>query len=268
VRFCGPLSVPGGRISLVQRKRPEHDSGAPQGMVIFMSDNSIKHTSGKKAREFISPSDLTFSWNDCHRCLWLYYNYGVKNPSFLPLVGDLADMQERYFDGASSHHMDPGIPKGKVLDRGKFVVSKPIEVDGQPSKFAIRGKYDILMEFEDGSFGVIDCKFQARDTDKSDFYAPQLEAYAFALENPAQGEPRRVTSLGLFVWSLVTPRGNADSGFGLQLKSSWRPIERNPEALQSRLTEFITMVSSPVKGAQGCEHCRYISERREILGSE
>lgn len=240
----------------------ESDSSARESRVASMASN------GKKAREFISPSDLTFSWNACHRCLWLYYNYGVKNPNFMPLVGDLAEMQERYFDGASSHHMDPGIPAGKVLDRGKFVVSKPIEVNGVPSKFAIRGKYDVLMEFEDGSYGVIDCKFQARDTDKSDFYAPQLEAYAFALENPAQGEPRKVTSLGLFVWSLVTPRGNAETGFGLQLKSSWRPIERDPEALQQRLTEFITMITSPVKSSQGCEHCRYLSKRREILGNE
>jgi hypothetical protein len=222
----------------------------------------------RKAREFISPSDLTFSWNDCHRCLWLYYNHGVKNPSFLPLVGDLADMQERYFDGASSHHMDPEIPAGKVLDRGKFVLSKPIEIDGVPSKYAIRGKYDILMEFDDGSYGVIDCKFQSRDTDKRDFYAPQLEAYAFALENPAKGEPKTISSIGLYVWSLVTPRGNSETGFGLQLKSTWRPIERNPEALQSRLREFIEMLAQPIKSAGSCEHCRYISVRREILGNE
>jgi hypothetical protein len=225
-------------------------------------------TSERKAREFISPSDLTFSWNDCHRCLWLYYNHGVKNPTFLPLVGDLADMQERYFDGASSHHMDPAIPVGRVLDRGKFVLSKPIEVNGVVTKYAIRGKYDILMEFEDGSYGIIDCKFQARDTDKSDFYAPQLEAYAFALENPAKGEPKKVSSLGLFVWSLVTPRGNAETGFGLQLKSTWRPIERNPQALQERLSEFIGMLAEPIKSAGACEHCRYISVRREVLGNE
>ena len=235
-----------------------------------MSDTSVykKSTDQRKAREFISPSDLTFAWNDCHRCLWLYYNYGVKNPTFLPLVGDLADMQERYFDGASSHHMDPAIPAGKVLDRGKFVVSKPIEINGAPTKFAIRGKYDILMEFDDGTYGVIDCKFQARDTDKSDFYAPQLEAYAFALENPAKGEPKKISALGLFVWSLVTPRGNADSGFGLQLKSSWRPIDRNPEALNTRLTEFITMLGEPVTVSNGCNHCKYISDRREVLGNE
>ena len=47
-----------------------------------------------KAREFISPSDLTFSWNGCHRCLWLNYNHGVKAPSFMPLVGELSAMQD------------------------------------------------------------------------------------------------------------------------------------------------------------------------------
>ena len=45
------------------------------------------------AREFISPSDLTFSWGSCHRCLWLNYNHGLRTPGFMPLVGDLANMQ-------------------------------------------------------------------------------------------------------------------------------------------------------------------------------
>ena len=82
------------------------------------------------ARAFISPSDLTFSWGGCHRCLWLYYNHQVKAPLFMPLVGELADMQEKYFIGASSEHLHADIPEGKVLNHGGFVQSTPIIVDG------------------------------------------------------------------------------------------------------------------------------------------
>jgi len=221
------------------------------------------------AREFISPSDLTFSWDGCHRCLWLYYNHQVKAPLFMPLVADLAEMQEVSYIGKTTADMHPALPEGKVHSHAGFVQSKPIVVNGVETKFAIRGKYDLVMEFPDGTFGVIDCKFQARDNDKSGFYSPQLEAYALALENPAKGEPKKISSLGLLVWSPVKIRGASSGNFGMELKCSWYPIERNPEALQARLNEFIGVISDSVPPSKdNCEQCRYITNRRELLGNE
>jgi len=163
------------------------------------------------AREFISPSDLTFSWGSCHRCLWLNYNHGLR----------------------------------------------------------IRGKYDLLIEFADGTFGIIDCKFQAKDSDKTDLYQPQLEAYAFALENPATGDAKKVSLMGLLVWSLLEPAGDVSKGFGLKLKHTWRPIERNPAALATRLTDFITVVSGQMPAAKdNCEMCNYLTSRREFIGAQ
>lgn len=222
-----------------------------------------------KAREFISPSDLTFSWDNCHRCLWLHYNHGLKAPSFFPLVGELSALQEGHFTGASSAQLHPAIPAGKVIGRGDWVKSIPIPFNGSPSPYAIRGKYDLLMEFEDGTYGIIDCKFQGKDNDKSDFYAPQLEAYAFALENPVSGAPKVISTLGLLVWSPRRPVGDPNSGFQLELNSSWFPIKRDPAKLQARLSEFITMISgaTPVRDSS-CETCKFISERREVFGAE
>ena len=135
-------------------------------------------------RAAISPSHLTYAWGDCHRCLWLQYNHSVAAPIQMPLIGDLADMQERYFIGAKTSDMHPDLPEGRVHSHGGWVASKNIVVDGVDSGLFIRGKYDLLLEFADGTFGIIDCKLQKKDYDKSTFYAPQLEAYAFSLENP------------------------------------------------------------------------------------
>lgn len=154
-----------------------------------------------KAREFISPSDLTFSWDGCHRCLWLNYNHGVKAPLFMPLVGELSAMQEAHFDAVTSALVTPELPSGKVHSRGGWVKSTPIVVNGSASPYAVRGKYDLLMEFDDGTWGVIDCKFQGRDSDKSDFYSPQLEAYAYSLENPHRVQRK---SFGTWITCLVT----------------------------------------------------------------
>ena len=62
----------------------------------------------------LSPSDLTFSWDGCHRELWLYYNHQVKAPMFMPTVAELAEAQESYFMNKSAplstSAMHPDIP--------------------------------------------------------------------------------------------------------------------------------------------------------------
>jgi hypothetical protein len=185
------------------------------------------------------------------------------------LVGELSALQENHFSNADSSALHPDLPSGKVVGRGAWVKSIPIPFNGNPSPYAIRGKYDLLMKFEDGTYGIIDCKFQGKDNDKSEFYAPQLEAYAFALENPASGDEMKISLMGLLVWSPKRPVGDPGSGFNLELNSSWFPIKRDPGALQNRLTEFITMISGPTPiRDSGCDTCKFISDRREVFGAE
>ena len=42
----------------------------------------------KDARAFISPSDLTFGWDNCHRCLWLYYTGDTSDLKVLRQITD------------------------------------------------------------------------------------------------------------------------------------------------------------------------------------
>jgi hypothetical protein len=229
-------------------------------------------------RTNLSPSALTFSWDNCHRCLWLEYNHQLRVPATMPLVGELAEMQESYFFSASglaagnpilTTSMHPDIPLGKVISHGGWVQSTPIKINGEDSHLDIRGKYDLLIEFENGTYGVIDCKMQANESNKSKFYSPQLEAYAYALENPVKGEPKQVSVLGIYAWSLDKPWGDVNHGFGYRVKSSWYPIDRNPLALEERLTNFIMMVNGDMPEAKSsCKQCSYISERDAIIRSQ
>jgi hypothetical protein len=221
---------------------------------------------GPNARAFISPSDLTYGWDNCHRCLWLYYNHQVKAPLTMPLVGDLAEMQELSYIGKSSVDMHPDMPEGKVHKHAGWVVSKPIIVDGVETPFAVRGKYDLLMEHPDGTFGIVDCKFQAKQSDKSKFYAAQLEAYAFALENPAKDAPVSISTAGLLVWAPVKIRGKSNENFGMELSCAWYPTNRDPAFIASRLTEFIKMITGDCPPSKdNCEQCRYLETRNNIL---
>jgi hypothetical protein len=198
----------------------------------------------------------------------LQYNHQVQAPVTMPLIGDLADMQEKYFIGAKTSDMHPALPEGRVHSHGGWVASENIIVDGKDSGLFIRGKYDLLLEFTDGTFGIVDCKLQKNDYDKSSFYAPQLEAYAFALENPAKDSPKQISLTGLFTWSLDRASGNLSTGFGYRVNSAWYPAERNPIALQERLADLVRMVQGECPPSKdSCGQCNYVSTRREILGN-
>ena len=215
-----------------------------------------------KAREFISPSDLTFSWNGCHRCLWLNYNHGVKAPSFFPLVGELSAMQEKHFNGAKSKDLHPEIKPGKVLDRGGWVKSMPITYNSNPSPYAIRGKYDLLMEFEDGTYGVVDCKFQGKNNDKSDFYSPQLEAYAYALENPEKGKAFPVSTMGLLVWKLNGITETTDGSHGFGIIERYVPVMRNQGEFNTLISDLIGVIEGEFPDAgKDCDTCNYLAKR-------
>ena len=212
------------------------------------------------AREFISPSDLTFSWDGCHRCLWIYYNHSLRVPAFMPLVSDLAAMQEKYFAGKSSADLAPVIPAGKVESLGGWVKSTNIEVNGSKTKFAIRGKYDLLMKFEDGTYGIIDCKFQAKDSDKTDLYGPQLEAYAYSLENPAVGAGQPVDSMGLLVWN--PDHAEAD---GFKIRQKYVPVPRDTVRFNALVEDLITMLEGDIPNSGvDCPTCKFLKARNAL----
>ena len=154
----------------------------------------------KPAREFISPSDLTFGLSTCRRCLWIKYWYKITAPLSMPLVGTLSQLQEGSFRGISTAAIDPLLRAGTVTKWGEWVKSRIIEINGEQSRWRILGKYDLIADNEDGTVALIDCKVSDSDRDSGAFYSPQLEAYAFALEKPMRGEPKKIKGLGLLIF--------------------------------------------------------------------
>ncbi len=217
-------------------------------------------------KTFISPSDLTFGWSNCHRCLWLRYNEGVYAPMAMPLVGTLSALQEGFYARLGTHEMNPKLPRGHVVDAGGWVVSAPLTVAGRVTEFRLRGKYDLLVQFEDGAHGVIDCKVSGSESDKASFYAPQLEAYAFALENPESGDVRAVSHTGLLVWQPTGAGGSADEGYTFSVDSFWQPVARDPQRLAHLLADFIALISAdqPPPSAGECRDCGYVAKRQSL----
>ena len=222
------------------------------------------------AREFISPSDLTFNFSTCHRCLWMKYQYSFELKKDFPLVKSLSNPQEEYFRHAPMPAIDPSLPAGKVKQWGGWVKSKLIVINGVETQWKFRGIYDLLGHYDDGSVGIIDCKVSDSDRDNGDFYQPQLEAYAYTLENPLSGRVFPVKTMGLLIWKLAgvaqtRPNEFASNTMGFGTNQIYVPVERNPEKLMSLLADFIAVIDGELPEAgPNCEVCKYYEKRLEL----
>lgn len=219
----------------------------------------------KPARENISPSDLTFALSTCRRCLWIKYWYKVIMPGAFPLVGTLASMQEEHFHRADMPTIDPALRPGTISKWGEWVKSRAVEVNGEASRWRILGKYDLVSTNVDGTVGLIDCKVSDSSRDSAAFYSPQLEAYAYALENPASGKAQSVASIGLLVWSPISAVGESQQTYGFGVAQNYLPIERDVDSFNSTIADFITVLEGelPAPGAQ-CTTCTYLSARMDL----
>jgi hypothetical protein len=145
------------------------------------------------------------------------------------------------------------------------VKSSPLVIAGRTTTWKILGIYDLLAHYEDGSVGIIDCKVSDSDRDNGEFYAPQLEAYAHALENPDRGKPFPVSSMGLLVWKLngVTPTADGTYGFGVT--QHYLPVERDSKKFHSLLEELVDVIEGefPDAGPE-CPTCNYLVQRAQI----
>jgi hypothetical protein len=219
----------------------------------------------KPARETIAPSDLTFGLSTCKRCIWIKYWFKVTMPGQFPLVKPLADAQEEHFRRAAMQDLDPNLAPGVVKQWGQWVKSAPLVIAGRQSQWKILGIYDLLAHYEDGSVGIIDCKVSDSDRDNGVFYAPQLEAYAHALENPDRGKPFPVSSMGLLVWKLNGVTETADGSHGFAVTQHYLPVERDSAKFSALLEELVDVIDGdfPDAGPE-CPTCNYLVQRAEI----
>jgi hypothetical protein len=221
-------------------------------------------------REHISPSDLTFLFAECPRCFWLKYNLGVSRPGFMPLVGPMAAMQEKTFQGKTSSDLGLKTQGGLVTSWGQTVISDRIKVKGKPTKWFIKGKYDLVLSFANSKAAIIDCKVTtgAMDDKKVELYRPQLEAYAFALENPQNGEPVDVVETGLLMWRVSGANTNSEKLDPVfEIEPSYLHSNRDPHFFQMFITRVIELLEGdlPSEG-EDCTFCKYLNKRTTAMG--
>ena len=213
----------------------------------------------------LSPSDLTFLWNGCKHCFYLKVKHNISYRGGFPSIfGKMSNLTSNYYHERSSQIISPDLPAGRLILKEKFVRAEPISVPGLTAEAYISGRFDAVIEFEDGSYGVVDYKTSDAKKEHAEFYSVQLSAYAYALENPAPKglSLSPISRLGLFV---VTPdRFELSAGNEMVFvnRTTWVDVPRDDENFLTLISEVLSVLETdhPPEPSQDCPLCSYRSQ--------
>lgn len=223
----------------------------------------------------LSPSDFAFLWEQCRRCFYLKVARNIRQPS-MPMAAifkKLEGLQMGFYDGKRTTDLLPGLPPGVIRCGERVVESEPVEAEGRPPWF-VYGKIDSLLEFDDGSWGILDFKTTTITPEKGALYGRQLHAYAHAFGHPA-AKPRilkgkapglgPITKLGILCFE---PSELAQESPGRQTYRGavqWIEIPLDPAKFLAFVDETIKVLEGemPPPGPE-CDWCSYAATMKEL----
>ncbi|HUV16176.1 MAG TPA: PD-(D/E)XK nuclease family protein [Pelolinea sp.] len=211
----------------------------------------------------LSPSDLTFLWDECRRCFYLKVRHNFRRPSapFPKIFGMIDLLMKDIYLGQSTKKISPLLPEGKSILSGRWVTSQPFGPETHPNSCYISGIFDTLVKFEDDSYGIVDFKTTAPADHHVGFYGRQLHAYAYALENAAPGKLNYapINLLGLLCFDPGAMDENPASRLNLSGPAAWVNIPVNRDGFLEFLDEVLTLLELPEPPAPhpDCAFCSY-----------
>ncbi len=218
----------------------------------------------------LSPSQLTFAWDECPRCFYLKAVLGIERPPqpFPKIFTRIDALMKRLFEGQPTSTLSPELPAGRVALQGKWVTSAPISFPGLSASCYIKGAFDSVLAFDDGSYAVIDFKTSSPSPDHVGFYGRQLSAYAYALEHPGEKALHLspVTRLGL---CYLEPR-DLRPGAGWQElvfenAAVWQELPKDEAQFLAFMRQVLELLSlpEPPPASPECGFCAYRQAARE-----
>ena len=166
-----------------------------------------------------------------------------------------------FYQGKRTEEVAAGLPPGVISHGEKWVESERLSpVEGGSTCF-IRGKFDTVVEFDDGCYGVIDFKTSETKGEHVPLYSRQLHAYAFSLEQAAPGKLSLspITTLGLLCVEPSEMIIDPDDRAAYCGEVIWIECPRDDEAFIGFLSDVVTLLDSPEPpgGDPSCMWCQY-----------
>lgn len=218
----------------------------------------------------LSPSDLTFLYDGCKRCFYLKMVHNITQPSMpLPSIfSKIASLLKNHYDGKPTSEVHPALPSGIVSLGEKYVRSETIKLPNHTTTCYINGRFDIVLSFDDGSYGVIDFKTSNPSSESANMYSRQLHAYAYALEHPAPGKLSLspVTKLGLLYFYPESVNQQSIEKLAYEAEIVWVEVEKDEQGFLRFIDEVLgvlELLEAP-EHSPSCQWCSYLSRLNSI----
>ena len=211
----------------------------------------------------LSPSDLTFLWDECKRCFYLKVRHNFRRPAaaFPKIFGKIDLLMKDIYLGQSTKKISPDLPEGKSILSGSWVTSQPFGLDTHKNSAYISGIFDTLVQFNDGTYGIVDFKTTKPSPGQVAFYSRQLHAYAYALEHPAPGKLSRapIEKLGLLCFDPTTMLENPTAILNLGGPAIWVECPLDKSGFEKFIEEVLTLLElpQPPEANPECPFCAY-----------
>ena len=219
----------------------------------------------------LSPSDLTFSYEGCKRCFYLKVVNNIAQPSMpLPSIfSKIASLLKNHYDGKHTSELHVALPPGVVSLGEKYVKSEVIESPNHKTTCYISGRFDIVVSFEDGSYGVIDFKTGNPSKESAYLYSRQLHTYAYALEHPGTRALALspITKLGLLYFYPERVNQQSVDRLFYEADITWVGIEKDEQRFLEFIDEVLNVIESPTvpEHSPTCQWCSYFSKLTNIM---
>ena len=241
----------------------QFDKASPYEQENIFSQRSNGSRNRSKSRSInLAPSSLSFLI-DCPACLRNKMLYDICQPSipFAYLISSVNSLVAEHFQGKHTSSLDLEIPPGVFKGSETWIRSKSSMVPDSSLEWYINGRIDTLVEFEDGTYGIIDFKTSRAGAHK-DKYSRQLHAYAYAFMNPElRSEFKEITELGLIY---VNPKKgyNGNRGLPIDWELTYEEVELDLEAFEEFLEipfEIIAAEKEP-QHSKECSWGKYLNK--------
>ncbi len=177
--------------------------------------------------------------------------------AFPAIFGRMNKLLQTAVIGTNLQDIHPDLPSGIVDVQEGFLRSIPIP--GAADCY-ISGRFDIVSKLKDGTYSVIDFKITSPDAEQIQKFSSQLHAYKFALENPVEGKPIKVSRMGLIS---VTPESidYKDGKMIFTAAPKWHPIEEDMDSFYGLIKEISGVLNGPIPAeSETCDLCIYRSK--------
>ncbi|HUV29206.1 MAG TPA: PD-(D/E)XK nuclease family protein [Anaerolineales bacterium] len=217
----------------------------------------------------LSPSDLTFLWDECPRCFYLKVvrNFNRPGLAFPKIFTRIDRLMKEFFYQLPAEEISPALPPGQVAYADKWVYSAPISFPHHSSSCYIRGIFDTVLQFDDQSFAVVDFKTSQPKSEHVAFYSRQLHAYSYALENPHPGKfsLSPITMLGLLCVEPVQMNRTEQGNLAYEGQVTWLECPKDDKTFLEFIDGVLEVLDAPAPPAAHpkCSFCNYRENARQ-----